>query len=373
MRIAFVITGLHVGGAEKAIAALAIGCRAAGDDVAVFSLQPLPPRGGGRDAIAERLRAAGVPIATGNATGTWSMIRVIWRLRRWLFDHQPDVTQSFLYHANVLTAAASRGHRYRRVAGLRVAETRAGRMFWERLALQSFDHVVAVSERVKDFGVSPFGLVVPKHKISVIANGVQIPDQAETRFDWTSVGVPAGRNVVLVAGRLHWQKGIKRLIGRLDAGWRPGGGSASLVFVGDGPLRGKLQAAADRVNANLPGSVIVAGWRADAGVMIAGCDVLLLASHYEGMANVLLEAMAAGRAVVCSDVEGVDELLPGDNRQVVPINDDTALTRRVDWLLGDRESRQTLGQHNRRRAARRFGEDRMIEAYRRLYQRVRLD
>ncbi len=369
LRLGFVITGLNVGGAEKALTSLAIGCAAAGDRVAVFSLQPLPPPGSGNDTMVRRLREAGIDITAGGAIGWRSLPAVTRQLRQWLSRHEPELVQSFLYHANVLTAWVSIGTGTRRVAGLRVAESRAFRLAVEQYAMIRFDHVVAVSDRVADFAHSPFGLRLPRRKISVIANGVVVPEMvasgSKIRQEFRT-----RQDIVVVVGRLHRQKGIDRLISKLASGWSPGGGTGTLVFVGDGPMRESLQRTADGVNATAPGTVVLTGWRTDAAAVIAQADLLLLASRYEGMANVLLEAMAAGIAVVCSDIEGVGELLPPPNRQVVPINDDEALIQRVDELLADRQARQRLGEQNRRRAATRFGVDRMVEKYRDLYRRL---
>ncbi|MFM7830740.1 MAG: glycosyltransferase, partial [Planctomycetaceae bacterium] len=86
-----------------------------------------------------------------------------------------------------------------------------------------------------------------------------------------------------------------------------------LLFVGDGQLRSLLQ---HRVKMyELENIVQFAGWRPDAASLIRMADVLVLASRWEGLPNVLLEAQAAGTPVIASAVDGcldlVDDQLTG--------------------------------------------------------------
>ena len=83
--------------------------------------------------------------------------------------------------------------------------------------------------------------------------------------------------------------------------------NCDLLVVGEGPLRRPLEATCQAKG--IAGRVHFAGWRTDVPEILAATDLLVLPSAWEGMPNVVLEAMASRRPVVASDVEGVRELL----------------------------------------------------------------
>jgi starch synthase (maltosyl-transferring) len=107
-----------------------------------------------------------------------------------------------------------------------------------------------------------------------------------------------------------------------------------------------------------------AGWRADIPAILAASASLVLPSQWEGMPNVVLEAMASRLPVVASDVEGVRELLgEGAKVQTVRFGDGRALAERLLRVLSDAQLAAELGAANRRRVAESFGIDRMVAAY----------
>ncbi len=123
MRVDFVITELNVGGAERCLTELAIGLAQSGDEVRVFSLGALPE--GNQRGLVDRLQRAGIPISSGVAKSNSQVLAVYRRLKRWFAESQPQVCQTFMYHANVLgTFAAQSSGVDVRVGGLRVAELR---------------------------------------------------------------------------------------------------------------------------------------------------------------------------------------------------------------------------------------------------------
>jgi glycosyltransferase involved in cell wall biosynthesis len=86
------------------------------------------------------------------------------------------------------------------------------------------------------------------------------------------------------------------------------------------------------------------------------------------MPNVILEAMAAGRPVVATDVEGVSEVLgPGGTEQVVRPNDPPAFAAKVVEILGNPQRAARLGHENQAHVREHFSLPAMVEAYQRLY------
>jgi glycosyltransferase involved in cell wall biosynthesis len=135
-----------------------------------------------------------------------------------------------------------------------------------------------------------------------------------------------------------------------------------LLLVGDGPLRPSLEAAAKA--AGIADRVHFAGWRPDVPEILAASSLLVLPSLWEGMPNVVLEAMASRLPVVASDVEGVRELLgPNAARQTVAHGDGKGLTEAIAGLMLDPALSSATGLENRRRAEECFGIARMIKLY----------
>jgi starch synthase (maltosyl-transferring) len=135
-----------------------------------------------------------------------------------------------------------------------------------------------------------------------------------------------------------------------------------LLLVGNGPLRPSLEAAGRA--AGIADRVHFAGWRADVPEILAASSLLVLPSLWEGMPNVVLEAMASRLPVVASDVEGVRELLgPNAARQTVAHGDSRMLAEAIVGLMLDPALSSATGMENRRRAEQCFGIARMVKAY----------
>jgi glycosyltransferase involved in cell wall biosynthesis len=120
-----------------------------------------------------------------------------------------------------------------------------------------------------------------------------------------------------------------------------------LVFGGEGDREGLLRRAAEL---GIGGRIECLGWvgpqQRDAE--LAAASVFCLPSHAEGLPMSMLEAMAAGKAVLATGVGGIPEALhDGDNGLLVPPHDVTALARALAQLLGDPALRERLAQRAR--------------------------
>ncbi|MBI2496032.1 MAG: glycosyltransferase [Candidatus Omnitrophica bacterium] len=113
------------------------------------------------------------------------------------------------------------------------------------------------------------------------------------------------------------------------------GGSVAGIIVGDGPLRDALERVSERLG--LSEIVRFAGWQRDLRMVYEGLDVVCLTSWNEGTPVSLIEAMAAGRAVVATDVGGVRELLADgeDSRVLIPQRGFHIAQRGILVLPGD--------------------------------------
>lgn len=381
MRIDLLTTELRTGGAERCLTELALGLQAAGDQVRVFSLAPLPRTGttdrpslqerlsdeGNRDELLRRLLAAGIEVTSGGAESVWSLRRTYAAARRWLEAGKPEVLQTFLYHGNLLgTLAGAAAGVPVRVGGVRVAQPRPWRWWSERWAVRRMHAVVCVSRSVEEFAKQR--LRPPRGtRLLTIPNGVRVETLAgASPRDWTRDGVRAASRVLLFVGRLHPQKGVDLLL-RSAPELLERHPDAALVIVGSGPL----EAAVERAVAALPaGRAVHLPWQSDVASLYAGAELVVVPSRFEGMPNVVLEAMAAARPVVAAEVEGVAELLGEETaRQSYPPGDASAMVERIGHLLEQADLRE-LGEANQRRAAESFSLATMVERYRTLYQEL---
>lgn len=167
-----------------------------------------------------------------------------------------------------------------------------------------------------------------------------------------------GPRIILTAGRLVYYKGIDVLIRAMR------GVDAHLVIVGDGPLRGELQADADA--AGVADRVSFAGAVPELAPYYHAADVFALASvaRSEAYGLVQVEAMAAGVPVVNTALDsGVPFVSPdGVTGLTVPPGDADALRAALQRLLGDAELRKRLGDAGRVRAHGELSPDAMVSA-----------
>lgn len=377
MRIDFLITELNVGGAEKALTELAIGMQQREHEVRVISIGSQPPQG--RRRLADRLADQGIEVAFGG----FDHFRGLWSATRWLTEHlrsdPPEICQTFLYHANCLGAlAAKRAGVETVVGGLRVAQRNRVRLLIEKRAVRRMCHVTCVSDQVRTFALKH--LSADPHKYSVIPNGVDVATYRDAvAVDWSQIGWPSDSRVALFVGRLHPQKGIELIQQAFDRLF-PRGSGRRLVLVGDGPLRESLCVWAESVGSD---RVQILPWQNQIEQYIKAARLLVLPSHYEGMPNVVLEAMAAGRPVVCSRVEGSRELLGNEtaaggasqrsDRQGFSPGDANEMAQRIEAFFADDSLGESIGIANQRHVETEFSNRKMIERYQSLYQSLLSD
>jgi glycosyltransferase involved in cell wall biosynthesis len=138
------------------------------------------------------------------------------------------------------------------------------------------------------------------------------------------------------------------------------------LVVGDGPDGDALRRLAGELG--IAERVHWLGLRHDVPAVLAGVDVLVLASRYEGLPNVVIEAMAAGAAVVATDVGGCRELVtPEREGMLLAPGQPEAVATAVSALLADDERRRTMVRAARARVEREFSIEAMVRGTCALY------
>lgn len=361
IRIAFCITDLDPGGAERALVELVVHLDRTEWDPHVFCLGP-------HGALVERLAEASVPVECLGARSARN-VGVVFGLARKLRRFRPELLQTFLFHANVAGRIAAWLARVPIVVcGIRVAEREQNwHLLFDRWTQGLVTHNVCVSQAVAEFSILR-GRLASK-KISVIPNGVDCERFVHAQpADLSEFGIPAGSRTILSVGRLHEQKGHDLLI-NAAAPLLANQPDLHLLIVGEGPARAKLQQ--QIVEINCAQRVHLAGWRSDVPEIMKACTVFALPSRWEGMPNVLLEAMAAGLAVVASDVEGVREVVRDRvTGIIVPIDSAVDFCDGLNSLLDDPARRNRIGYESQDYVSKHFVDVDLLSKYPRLYREL---
>ena len=361
IRIAFCITDLDVGGAERMFVELVTRLDRRRWEPRVYCLS-------GAGVLVEKLTASGISVTCFNAKSLRNL-GVIWRLAAELKQFQPAMLQSFLFHANFVGRLAAWWAGVPIVVcGIRVAERRSRIPLWlDRLTQAFVDHNVCVSQAVAEFSIRDSGL--RPAKVSVIPNAVDFSffanAEAVPRKD---LGLSDSAPLTLFVGRLDPQKAplvlleaFARLLDR-HPDWQ-------LLFVGEGVLRSSMTEWI--ANHGLERSIRIVGWRPNVPQILKAADVLVLPSLWEGMPNIVLEAMASGLPVVVSRVEGTDELIRDrESGLLVAPGSVAELELGIEAVLTDRDFSSRLAREAQQTALISFTFESMVAAYEQLYSRL---
>jgi glycosyltransferase involved in cell wall biosynthesis len=220
-------------------------------------------------------------------------------------------------------------------------------------ALARADHILADSEATRQDAIRLFGL--SRERISVIGAGVEPRFRPLDRQTLGPVAVRYGLDAfpfVLTVGTLEPRKNTDGLIRAFATARRAVGFPHHLVIVGDrGWLYEKIFAEVARQQAE--SFVHFLGFVPDADLpaLYNLADLFVYPSHYEGFGLPVLEAMACGTPVLCTDTSSLPEIA-GHAAWLVPTDDDEALTAALIHLLTEPERRRELSRRGPPQAAR---------------------
>lgn len=182
---------------------------------------------------------------------------------------------------------------------------------------------------------------------------------------------PSGTPVVVLPARLLKAKGVVEFV-EAARRLRKEGVDARFVLAGEPDPGNPTSLAGSQIRQWVAEGVIEwPGWVKDIPGLLAASHVVCLPSYREGLSMTLLEALAAGRAVVTTDVPGCrDAVTDGVEGLLVPPRDPDALARALRRLIEDPELRARLGAAGRERAVREFSTRRVCDETLALYARL---
>ena len=233
------------------------------------------------------------------------------------------------------------------------------RVLFRRSALRRADHIVVPSENLVTIVRDIWRLDMTK--LLLIPNGVDC-DRYGAPADPASVPGfdPAGAVVIGTLAPLRAEKNIGSLIDSFAAA--TAGTDTRLLIAGDGAERAALEARA--VQSGAAGRIHFAGYIDRPEKVLGLMDVFAMSSDTEQMPNALLQAMAAGRPVVSTDVGDIRPILADANREYVfPVGDIAAYADGLAALVADAALRDRLGGENLKRVRDVYSMDKMLGAY----------
>ena len=377
IRVARVIARLNIGGPAQHVTLLT-----AGLDRARFVTTLITGVVGGREGdFTEAARARGVePVVIpelGRAIRPTRDLVALYKLVR-LFRHlRPDIVHTHTAKAGALGRVAAR------MAGVPVTvHTFHGHVlegYFSPAATRTF---LAI-ERWLARGTDRLVTVSPRLRAQLLAMGIGRPDQVEVvplgldlgRFRLgrsasapalrASLGLAPGTPLLGSVGRLVPIKDHPTLF-RAVAQLGPDGEAAHLVVVGDGEDRPALARLAQALGVSA--RVHFLGWRADLETILNELDVVICSSRNEGTPVALIEAMAAGVAVLSTEVGGVADLVThGETGWLVPPGDPSAMAEAIRHLLAEPSLRARLAAAGQAVALDRHDVTRLIARIERLY------
>ena len=230
------------------------------------------------------------------------------------------------------------------------------------------DEYIAITDVVKQVMVQDG---IPAEKISVIHSSTDLG-----RFDGLEqpaglrreLGIPAGARVVGNVGALVGHKDHRNLLDAIP-GVLSEFSDAFFVIIGEGPLRGEIEAQAKALR--IRERLSMPGFRSDIPFCLKEFDVFCLSSWGEGMGSVLLEAMASRLPVVAASAGGsVEVVRDGENGSIVPTRDSAALAEAICRMFRDPDAAQRMSAAGRATVEENFTVQIMVERTIALYERI---
>ena len=334
-KILVIINNLGIGGAERLVVDDINEMLRIGIKVKLITLKPEKQKSFATELDLEQDKFDCIPFKNFVDIPSW------FKLIRSIKAFKPDLVITQLWFANTIGRVAGM------LAGAKIIisfeqnvydTVKTGKMFFIDWWLQFLStKIIAVSEAVKR---SLIQHSIAEARIDVLHNSIDLSmflapyHSSEIRKEY---GIPEHVFLFLYIGRLIYQKAIDILIEafkKIDT-------EVYLLIVGQGKDRDTLEREVKKNN--LEKRVIFAGVRSDIPRLLSSSDCFVLPSRYEGLPLVLIEALAAGVAIIVSDFEAAKEIITHEkNGLIVPREDVEALVQAMIRIKDDSVLRSSL-------------------------------
>lgn len=362
VRIAFFIDTFGMGGAEVLVSRLLLAIRDRGFEPVLLTFGNLP--------LERFCEAHGVEFHRLPNQAQYKSVKTLplfaLAMRRVLNDLSIGLLHSHLFGpvtAGALAALCSRVPHVGTLHDTYIVEERPSRAHLLTLALWLGTDLVCVSRQMHEF----YRRQVRGRSAGIreIRNGVGRQQVTEDRQRVRAeLEIGSAETLVVSVSRMIPLKRTEMLVRAFASSRRVA--ASALLIVGDGPELDGLKALANELG--IADVTRFTGERTDVPNLLAASDIFVLASDSEGLSMSVLEAMAAGLAVVATDVGANSELLDEGSGRIIPRGDVAALERELTQLISNEELRRSIGAKARERVQQKYSDEGMIDAYCGLYQ-----
>ncbi len=375
MRVVHLIKAKQIGGAERHLLMLLPALIERGIDAQLLVLiEPDTPM----DDLFAEAKERGIPAQAISVRSTVDVV-IIRRIRAKLLELQPDILHTHLIHADTFGLAAGKLARVPTIITSRHNDDnfRTKRIVkWASSVMWSgFNACIAISDAIKTFVIGIEN--APEDKVYVVKYGIEHQALSQADFDsarkklLAELELDDEAQLLGMACRLVEQKGVSyalEAIRDIHSDYP----NAHLVIAGDGELMHELKHVAAEYE--ISDNVHFLGWRADVPQLMAGFDIFLMPSLWEGFGLVALEAMSKRRPVIASAVTALPEVVEdGQTGLLVPVEDSSALAEAIRTLLDDRSLRVHMGMVGEDRVEQYFTVARMVDETIAIYRKFILE
>lgn len=358
MKILHVITSLRTGGAEHLMVDLLPRLQQQGHEVALFLMD------GTKTPFMEQLQTYHIPMFTSRVGGNVYDPRHIWRLKNIMRDY--DIVHTHNTSPQLFAAIANIGLHKKLITTEHNTDNRRRNMPFlkpiDRWMYRQYNHVICISDQAEK-NLRTY-LSLPEFSISTIFNGIDTARFANAKPNTTlHNALPAGAKICMMVSAFREQKDQPTLLQAMAL--LPNNYHLVLVGGGDETLQNNCKELSKQLN--ISHRTHFWGIRTDIPELLKAADVLILSSHYEGLSLSNLEAMAAGKPFIASDVDGLREVVDGYGL-LFPEEDEHALAEQIKKLCENQAYAREIATRCQTRAME-FDISKMVEEYNAIYER----
>lgn len=356
MKVMHFVTGGFSGGATQVAISLVKASRQQTDIESILVLRRKSHMPKNR---VEQLKQEGLEIETVNS---WTHITTIFALVRLCRKHKPDIFVAHGFSEHLWGRIAAVLARVPRI--VHVEHNTRERYNRFRLALSSFlnrytDAIVGCSEGVKEVLL---GRGYLPHKCYAISNGIQLAPFEKMPAKWK-----ARKRQIVMVSRIAKQKDHATLI-RAMSKLKERGIEVPLKIIGKGKNKNLLPLKRLVTQYGLSDNIEFMGYRSDIPDLLMQSQVFVQCTHYEGMPLTLIEAMAAGCAVIGSEVPGVKEVIKHEHNGLLHTHEnEEELANAIERILSESELAKGMSANARHVAFEKFSTEVMHDNYHQLF------
>lgn len=324
--------------------------------------------------IAARIKVLDIPVIDLQMLPRWRFDRLS-RLYRELRRNKPDILHCWMVHSNIIGRVIGRTTSVPAIVVSRRSDRNGGEIYtrMNRWLVDWSDGIIAVSESTRQAELAETG--IDPSRVVMIPNGIDMsvftpqPAPKARKQLRETLGISDDHFLIGSVGRLTEAKGYPDLLRafQIVVQQRP---EARLIIVGKGKLEAGLKSLAAVLK--ISEKVQFSGVRSDIPQLLNALDMFAFSSHWEGMPNALMEAMAAGLPCVATNVSAAPELInDGVHGLLVPPSNHQKLAEKLLAMINDPELRHRLAKAAQERIQTEFNLENTAAKTMALYEKIR--